>query len=100
MSAGNVSGSILFSSADPSSGDAAYNNLPLDIVGQIAAHLQGPNAQPGFQGYFNHFLRWEGPVAEGAAGGWLLTDATGTSTIVYADERGGGIAIPADSTSA
>lgn len=48
--------------------------------------------------YFNHFLRWEGPVAEGAAGGWTLSGVTGAATITQPNVRSGEIALTADAT--
>lgn len=70
-----------------------FQGLPLHIFNQV-----GTDGLTGIDYYFNHFHHWEGPVAEGAAGGWKLTDATGTSTIVYGDVREGTISLTTDNT--
>jgi hypothetical protein len=98
MSASNISGGLLFVSADPNTGDVAFNQLPIDVVNQIATYLAGPNAMPGYAGYFSHFMRWEGPVAEGAAAGWLLSGTTGAATIAETAVKGGEIVLTADAT--
>ena len=70
-----------------------FNLLPLEVVGRL-----GVDGLGGITYYFNHFLQWEGPANEGGAGGWSLTDATGTSTIDYGNVREGTIVITADAT--
>jgi hypothetical protein len=88
-----LSGPLLYR-PDSDGVGAGFAGLPLDALSRI-----GNTGLLGIDVYFNHFHRWEGPVAEGAAGGWVLTDATGTSTIVYGDVREGTIVLTADATS-
>lgn len=71
------------------------DGIPLHIAELVGV----PGGLTGMAVYFNHFHLWEGPVAEGAAGGWTLTDATGTSTIVRGDVVEGTIVLTADATS-
>lgn len=70
-----------------------FTGLPLDVVSQVGADGLG-----GLQHYFNHFIRWEGPLAEGAAAGWLLSGTTGTATITFTSIRSGEIVLTADAT--
>lgn len=70
-----------------------FTGLPLEIVSQLGADGLG-----GLQHYFNHFTRWEGPVAEGAASGWLLSGTTGAATITFTSVRSGEIVLTADAT--
>ena len=95
MSAGNISGSVRFISADPTLGDIWMNGLPIDVVGQIANLLTGVNADAAVKVLLENCLSWRGPVAEGAAGGWLLSGVTGAATIVETATRGGEIALTA-----
>jgi hypothetical protein len=100
MSAANISGAVRFASADPISGDVAFNGIPLDVMGQMANVLQGVNADAGISIVFDHFLRWPGPISETvpATGGWLLTAGTGAGTVVETNVRGGEIALTVDAT--
>ena len=83
-------GPLLYASPNQ---NTPYENLPLDVVAQIGADGLG-----GVFGYFNHFLDWEGPVAEGSAAGWTLSGPTGTATIVLKDTRAGEIVLTNDGT--
>lgn len=83
-------GSLIYRSAQRNS---LLDDLPVDLVGQI-----GVTGLLGVQYYFNHFHMWEGPVAEGTAGGWLLSGVTGAATIVKNAVRGGEIVLTADAT--
>lgn len=83
-------GPLLYKSRNQNS---PFDNLPIDIVNQI-----GPDGLSGIQYYFNHFHQWEGPVAEGSAGGWTLSGTTGAATIVLSDVRNGEITLTADAT--
>ena len=65
-----------------------YDGLPLEVVNRIS----------GIDYYFNHFLTWEGPVAEGLDGGWLLSGTTGAATIVHTAVKNGEIVLTADAT--
>jgi hypothetical protein len=84
-------GPVIYASPNQNS---PFEGLPMEAVARMGADGLG-----GMQFYFNHFLQWEGPVAEGSAGGWTLTDGTGTSTIAYGDSREGSIVLTADATS-
>ena len=92
MGSSHVSGPWFFRPESDLVG-APYEGLPIDLVGQI-----GPNGTTGIASYFNHFFRWEGPVAEGAAGGWTLSGTTGAATVVLSDAREGLITLTADGT--
>lgn len=70
-----------------------FENLPIEIVTQI-----GVDGLTGIQHYFNHFHQWEGPVAEGSAGGWTLSGATGAATVVLTNTRHGEIILTGDAT--
>ena len=83
-------GPLLYASPNQ---NTPYENLPLDVIAQIGADGLG-----GMFGYFNHFLRWEGPTAEGSAGGWTLSGPTGTATIALHDTRIGEITLTNDGT--
>lgn len=76
-----------------SSTKTMFDGLPLYVLNGM-----GLDGLGGIPCYFNDFHRWEGPVAEGSSGGWVLTDATGTSTVVLGDVREGTIVITADAT--
>lgn len=70
-----------------------FSGLPLHSVHQVA-----PDGLGGVWSYANQFVQWEGPTAEGAAGGWLLSGVTGAATIVLTAVPEGEIAITADAT--
>lgn len=92
MGSQHVSGPWLFRPDSDLSG-AFCENMPVDIMGQF-----GPDGLGGLLRYFNHFLQWEGPTAEGSAGGWTLSGVTGVATIVLSDVRAGEIVLTADAT--
>ena len=73
--------------------------LPSVVVDQIINDDSQFLMTKGTTYYFNHMHRWEGPVAEGAAGGWLLSGTTGAATIVLGDVPAGTIVLTGDSTS-
>ncbi len=100
MSASNIAGGLRYVSADPLSGDAAFNGLPIDVMGQIGNVLAGVNADAGVLFEFSHFMRWPGPISETvpATGGWLLTCGTGAGTVVETNVRNGEIALTVDAT--
>lgn len=77
-----------------------FQDLPLHILNELLPLDDSPSPQGlgGVEYYFNHFLRWEGPQAEGAAAGWLLSGVTGTATVALTNARGGEIALTADAT--
>lgn len=70
-----------------------FSGLPISIVTQI-----GEDGLGGVQYYFNHFHQWEGPTAEGSAGGWTLSGVTGAGTVVLTNTRHGSIQLTADGT--
>lgn len=73
--------------------------LPWDIVRRIITNpFTDLTGVKGIDSYFNHFMRWEGPVAEGAASGWLLSGTTGAATIALTNDRNGAIALTGDAT--
>lgn len=76
-----------------------FDGLPLEWVGKIIADGSDVLGNAGMVGYFNTFTQWEGPVAEGAGGGWTLSGATGAATVVLADVANGAIVLTSDSTS-
>lgn len=86
----HMGGPLLYRSPNQNS---PLDNLPLDLVTKI-----GGDGLAGVEYYFNHFLRWEGPVAEGSAGGWTLSGTTGAATIVLSDVRQGEITLTGDAT--
>lgn len=69
------------------------SGLPGEVVGAI-----GPDGTSGVVGFFDDFMKWEGPVAEGAAAGWLLSGPTGAATITIPDARDGRIVLTTDAT--
>lgn len=75
-------------------------DLPLWILNGLVPldDSESPQGLGGINSYFNHFMQWEGPVAEGASGGWLLSGVTGTATVVLTNVRNGEIALTADAT--
>lgn len=75
-----------------------YDRLPLAIVDQILDESTPHTGGKGLVHYFNHMQAWEGPVAEGAAGGWNLAGTTGAATIVPGDVKAGAIVLTADAT--
>src|SRR5215471_5439106 len=87
-----LSDSIVFAPNSDGMG-AQFTGLPLGIIGQL-----GPNGLLGIQSYANHFLQWEGPLAEGSAGGWTLSGTTGVASIGISDARNGEIVLTADAT--
>ncbi len=70
-----------------------YEGLPLEVVAQIGADGLG-----GIQYEFDHFMKWDGPIAEGALGGWTLVNNTGTATIVQLNTRIGEITLSPGTT--
>lgn len=70
-----------------------FSGLPLDIAGRL-----GADGISGYVGIFHDFHLWEGPVAEGAAGGYLLSGPTGAATIAITDVREGAIVLTTDAT--
>lgn len=93
MSGSNIAGGLFYRSSDPLGVPTRFNNLPIELIAQI-----GEDGLGGIQNYFNHFLRWEGPTAEGSAGGWTLSGPTGAATVVLADTRNGEITLTIDAT--
>lgn len=77
-----------------------FEGLPAQVLSGLYNLPDGESLSGlgGLVHYFNHFLRWEGPVAEGAAGGWTLSGVTGAATITQPSVRNGAIAITADAT--
>ena len=75
-----------------------FSRLPLHIVDQIIDESNPYTGGKGLVHYFNHMQSWEGPVAEGAAGGWVLSGTTGAATIVPGDVPAGAIVLTADAT--
>lgn len=75
-----------------------FSRLPLHIVDQIIDESNPHTGGKGLVHYFNHMQSWEGPVAEGAAGGWVLSGTTGAATIVPGDVPAGAIVLTADAT--
>ena len=76
-----------------------FEGLPLPWMRELISDGNDVLGNAGIVGYFNQFMQWEGPVAEGAAGGWTLSGATGAATVVYGDVPGGTIVLTSDSTS-
>lgn len=93
MSGSNIAGALLYRAADPLAVSNRFNDLPIEVVAQI-----GETGLTGVQYYFNHFLRWEGPTTEAAAGGWILSGPTGAATIALSDVRNGEITLTLDAT--
>jgi len=75
-----------------------FDGLPIAITDQILAPDNEFVGNKGLVCEFDHFHRWQGPVAEGAAGGWLLSGTTGAATIVLGDVPYGTIVLTADAT--
>ena len=75
-----------------------FSRLPLHIVDQILDESTPHTGGKGIVHYFNHMQRWEGPVAEGAAGGWTLSGTTGAATVTYGNVPEGTIVLTADAT--
>ena len=75
-----------------------FSHLPLHIVDQILAGSTPHTGGKGIVHYFNHMQSWEGPVAEGAAGGWTLSGTTGAATVTYGNVPEGTIVLTADAT--
>lgn len=77
-----------------------FSGLPAEVLSKLYTLPDGESF-PGLGGmlhYFNHFLQWEGPLAEGAAGGWVLSGTTGAATITQPNVRQGAIVLTADGT--
>lgn len=88
------------SSDKPAINRSPLEGFPLEGAGLVIP-LDGSDMGAGLGGvwaYSNHFYLWEGPIAEGAAGGWLLSGVTGVATIALTNVRNGEIAITADAT--
>ena len=75
-----------------------FSHLPLHIVDQILDESTPHTGGKGIVHYFNHMQSWEGPVAEGAAGGWTLSGTTGAATVTYGNVPEGTIVLTADAT--
>lgn len=77
-----------------------FEGLPAEYLSRLYTLPNGESLAGlgGVLAYFNHFLRWEGPLAEGAAGGWVLSGTTGAATITQPSVRNGEIALTADAT--
>ncbi len=75
-----------------------FDGLPIAITDQILSPNNEFVGNKGLVCEFDHFHRWAGPVAEGAAGGWLLSGTTGAATIVLGDVPAGTIVLTADAT--
>lgn len=69
-----------------------FSGLRSELIGQV-----GDDGISGVPYYFNDFVQWEGPVAEGAASGWLLSGVTGVATIALGTTNGE-IVLTADAT--
>ncbi len=72
---------------------SGFSGLPGHVLSAV-----GPDGITGVVGLFEDFFVWTGPVAEGAAGGWLLSGPTGAATIVLSDDRRGIAALTTDAT--
>lgn len=83
--------------ATPTSGSLIlphpFTGLPSDIVARI-----GDDTLTRTFVYYNHFHSWEGPLAEGAAGGWTLSGITGAATIAVSTSASGKIVLTLDGT--
>lgn len=77
-----------------------FANLPAEILVQLYTIPDGESLAGlgGILHYFNHFLRWEGPLTEAAAGGWVLSGTTGAATITQPNTRNGDIVLTGDAT--
>ena len=75
-----------------------FDGLPIAITDQILSPDNEFVGNKGLVCEFDHFHRWVGPVAEGAAGGWLLSGTTGAATIVLGDSPEGTIILTGDAT--
>lgn len=65
----------------------AFDQMPL-----VLQQLVGDRGIAGYLNYFNHFETWNGPLAEGTLGGWVLSGATGVATVALTlDEVNTGI---------
>lgn len=69
-----------------------FSGLRSELINQI-----GDDGISGVNYYFNDFIQWEGPVAEGASSGWLLSGVTGVATVALGSV-GGEIVLTADAT--
>ncbi len=75
-----------------------FDGLPIMITDQILSPDNEFVGNKGLVCEFDHFHRWAGPVAEGSAGGWLLSGTTGAATIVLGDTPNGTIILTGDAT--
>lgn len=77
-----------------------FEGLPAEFLSRLYSLPDGESLAGlgGLLAYFNHFLQWEGPLAEGASGGWTLSGVTGAATITQPSVRNGEIALTADAT--
>lgn len=77
-----------------------FEGLPAGLMSSIYTLPDGENlaGTGGMLYYFNHFLQWEGPLAEGAAGGWVLSGTTGAATVTQPNVRQGAIVLTGDAT--
>lgn len=84
----------------PSNFPHPFAQLPAEMLSKISALPDGESLAGlgGMLFYFNHFLQWEGPLVEGSAGGWTLSNIAGVGTITQPNVRIGAIAITADAT--
>lgn len=70
-----------------------FSGLPIELVGAV-----GEDGISGVVGIFEDFMKWTGPVAEGAAAGWLLSGPTGAATITLPNVREGAALLTTDAT--
>lgn len=77
-----------------------FEGLPAEILSGLYTlpHGESLAGLGGMLHYFNHFLHWEGPLAEGAAAGWVLSGVTGAATITRPNTRNGELVLTADAT--
>lgn len=75
-----------------------FEGVPLHFMSELVTADNYDLGTGGIVGYCNNFTRWEGPVAEGAGGGWTLSGTTGAATIVLGDVVNGEIILTADAT--
>ena len=76
-----------------------FDGLPVYITDQILAPDNEFVGDKGLVAEFNHYHQWVGPVAEGSAGGWVLSGTTGAATVVLGDSPEGTIILTGDATS-
>lgn len=84
----------------PSNYPHPFSGLPAEVLAGLYTLPDGESLAGlgGLLHYFNHFLRWEGPLTEAAAGGWVLSGTTGAATITQPNSRNGDIVLTGDAT--